>query len=173
LQTSVHSLLSSHLLSNNIKIKIYKTIILLVLCGCETWFVTLREEGKLRGFENRVLKRILGPKREEGAGNWRKLYSEELHNLCALPDIIRVIKSRRIRWAGHVAWTGGMRNAYKMLVRKSEGKIPLWIPGHRWEDNIRMNLGETVWESADWMNLSQDRVQWQALVNMVMNLWVS
>jgi hypothetical protein len=96
------------LLSTNIKTIIYKTIILpVVLYGCGTWSLTLREERRLRGFENRVLRRIFGPKRDEATGSWRKLHNEELHNLYSSPSIIRMIKSRRMRWAGHVARIGG------------------------------------------------------------------
>jgi hypothetical protein len=92
------------LLTGNVKVKIYKTIILpVVLYGCETWSVTLREEHRLKVFENRVLRRIFGPKRDEVTGEWRKLHIEELHNLYSSPDNIRQVKSRRMRWAGHVA----------------------------------------------------------------------
>jgi hypothetical protein len=99
----VQSLLSSHLLSRYLKVKIYKSIILpAVLYGCKTWSLTLREEHRLRVFENRVLRGIFGPKRDEVMGEWRKLHNGELHNLCSSPDIIRQIKSRRMRWAGHV-----------------------------------------------------------------------
>jgi hypothetical protein len=102
--------LSSRLLSRNVKVKIYKTIILLVvLYGCETWYLTLREEHRLRVFENRVLRRIFGPKRDEVMGEWRKLHIEELHNLYSSADIIRQVKSRRMRWAGHVARMGEER----------------------------------------------------------------
>jgi len=95
---SVQNLLSSSFLSKNLRIKIYKTIILpVVLCGCETWSLTLREEPRLRVFENRVLRRIFGPKRDEVTGEWRKLYSEELNNLYSSPNIVRVIKSRKMR----------------------------------------------------------------------------
>jgi hypothetical protein len=108
---SVQNLLSSLLLSKNLKFKICKTIILpVVLYGCEIWSVTLREEHRLRVFENRVLKRIFGPKREED-GSWRKLHNE-LHNLYSSPNIVRVIKSRRMRWAGHVACMGNGRSVY-------------------------------------------------------------
>jgi hypothetical protein len=101
-------LYSSRLLSKNIKIRIYKSIILpVVLYVCETYPLTLREEHRLRVFENRELRRILGPKRDEVTGDWRKLHSEELHNLYSSPNIIRMIKSRRMRWAGHVARMGG------------------------------------------------------------------
>jgi hypothetical protein len=99
--------LSSRLLSKNIKIRIYKTIILpVVLYRCETWSLTLREEQRLRVFENRVLRRIFGPKRDEVTGDWRKLHSEELHNLYSSPNIIKMIKSRWMRWAEHVARIG-------------------------------------------------------------------
>jgi hypothetical protein len=93
LATIRFSLLSSHLLARNVKVKIYKTIILPVLYGCETWSLMLREEHRLRVFENRVLRRIFGPKRDEVTGEWMKLHSEELHNLYSSPDIIRQVKS--------------------------------------------------------------------------------
>jgi hypothetical protein len=99
--------LSYRLLSKNIKIRIYKTIILpVVLYGCETWSLILREEHRLRVFENRVLRRLFGPKRDIVTGDWRKLHNEELHNLYSSPDIIRIIKSKRMRWAEHVALMG-------------------------------------------------------------------
>jgi hypothetical protein len=98
--------LSSRLLSRNVKVKVYKPIILPVLYGCETWPVSLREEHRLRVFESRVLRRIFGPKRDEMTGEWKKLHNEELHNLYSSPDIIRQIKSRRMRWSGHVARMG-------------------------------------------------------------------
>jgi hypothetical protein len=99
---SIQNLLSSHLLSKNIKVRMYKTTILpVILYGCETWSPILRKEHKLRVFENRVLRRIFGPKRAGVMGGWRKLHNEELHNLCSLPSIIRIIKSRRMRWVGH------------------------------------------------------------------------
>jgi hypothetical protein len=140
----VQSLLSYHLLSKNVKVKIYKTIILpVVLYGCETWSLTLREEHRLRVFENRVVRRIFGPKRDEVTGEWRKLHNEKLHNLYSSPDIIRQVKSRRMRWAGHVARMGEERKVYKVLVGKPEGKRPLGIPRRRWEDGIRMDLMET------------------------------
>jgi hypothetical protein len=91
-------------------------------------------------FENRVLRRIFGPKRDEVTGGWRKLHNEELHNLYCLPSIIRIIKLRRMRWAGHVAWMGEKRNVYRLLVRKPEGKRPLGRPRHRWMYNIKINL---------------------------------
>jgi hypothetical protein len=138
---SVQSLLSSRLLSRNVKVKIYKTVILpVVLYGCETWSLTLREENRLRVFENRVLRRIFGPKRDEVTGEWRKLQNEELHILYSSPNIIRQIKSRKIRWAGHVARMGEERNVYRALMGKPEGKRPLGRPRRRWEDVIRMDL---------------------------------
>jgi hypothetical protein len=108
---SVQSLLPSRLLSRNVKVKPHKTIILpVVLYGYETWSLTLKEEHRLRVFENRVLRRIFGPKRDEMTGEWKKFHSEELHNLYSSPDIIRQVKSRRMRWAGHVARMGEERS---------------------------------------------------------------
>jgi hypothetical protein len=106
----VQNLLSSRLLSKNLKVGIQRTIILpLVLYECETWLLTLREECRLRVFENRVLRRIFGPKRDEVTGDWRKLHNEELNDLYCSPNILQVIKSRRMRWAEHVAWVGKKR----------------------------------------------------------------
>jgi hypothetical protein len=123
---SVQNLLSYRLLSKNLKIRIYRTIILpVVLYGCKTWSLTLKEERKLGLFENRVLRRIFGPKKDEVAGEWRKLHNEELNSLYSLPNIVRVIKSRRMRWAGHVAHMGEGRGVYRVLVGKPEGKRPL------------------------------------------------
>jgi hypothetical protein len=119
---SIQNLLSSHLTSKNLKIKIYRTVILPVaLYGCETWSLTLREEHRLRVFENRVLRRIFGPEREED-GSWRKLHNDELHSPYSSPNIVRVIKSRRTRWAGHVARMGEGRCVYRILVGRPEGK---------------------------------------------------
>jgi hypothetical protein len=138
------------LLSNNLKIRIYKTIILpVVLYECETWSLTFREEHRLRVFENRVLRRIFGPKRDEVTGEWRKLHNEEFRDLYSSPSIIRIIKSRRMRWAGHVARMGEKRNAYRLLVGKPEGRRPLGRPRRRWVDNIRMDLGEVGWGDVD------------------------
>jgi hypothetical protein len=109
--------LSSSLLSKNIKFTIYRTIILpFVLYGCEAWSLTLRKEHRLRVFENRVLRRIFRPKRDEVTGEWRRLHNEELNDLYSSPNIIWVIKSRRIRWARHVAHMGDRRGAYMVLV---------------------------------------------------------
>jgi hypothetical protein len=115
-------------------------ILPVVLYGCETWSLKLREEHRLRVFENRVLKKIFGPKRDEVMGEWRKLHNEELRDLYTSPNIIRIIKLRRMRWAGHVARMGEKRNAYGLLVGK--GKRLLGRPRRRWVDNIRMALGE-------------------------------
>jgi hypothetical protein len=114
--------LSSRLLSRNVKVKIYKTIILpVVLYGCETWSLTLREERRLRVFENRVLRRIFGPKRDKVMGEWRKFHNEEHHNLYSSLDIIRQVKSRRMKWAGHVARMGEERKEFNVLVVKPKG----------------------------------------------------
>jgi hypothetical protein len=164
--------LSSRLISKNLKIKIYKTVILpVVLYGCETWSLTLREEHRLRVFENRVLRGKFGPKREED-GSWRKLHDDELHSLYSSPNIVRVIKSWRMRWAGHVARMGKRRGVYWVLVGRPEGKRPLGRPRRRWEDNIKMDHREIVIDRANWIQLAQDRVQWRACVNTVMNLRV-
>jgi hypothetical protein len=134
--------MSSRLLSKNLKIRIYKTIILpLVLYGCETWSLGLREEHRLRVFENRVLRKIFGPKRDEVTGEWGKLHNEELRDLYSLPSTIGIIKSRRLRWAGHVAQMGEKSNAYGLLVVKPEEKRPLGRQRRRWVDNIGMGLG--------------------------------
>ena len=157
----------------NLKIKIYKTIILLVvLYGCETWSLTLREERKLRVFENMVLRRIFGSRRDEVAGKWRRLHNEELNDLYSSPNIVRVIKSRRMRWAGYVARMGEVRLVYRVLVGKPEGKRPLGRPRHRWVDNIRMDLQEVGCGFMDWIGLAQDRDRWRTLVSAVMNLRV-
>jgi hypothetical protein len=152
----IQSLLSSRLLSRNLKVKIYETIILpVVLHGCETWSLTFREEHRLKVFENRVL-RIFGPKRDEVMGDWRKLHNGELHNLYSSPFIIREIKSRRMRWAGHVARMGEGRNVYRVLVGKPEGKRPLGRQRHRWEDGIKMDLREIgwgVWSGFTWLRI--------------------
>jgi hypothetical protein len=123
-------------------------------------------------FENRVLRRIFGPKRDEVTGEWRKLHIEELHNLYSSTDIIRQVKSRRMRWAGHVARMGEERKVYKILVGKPEGKRPLGRPRSRWEDGIRMDLREIGLGCVDWIRLAQDRDRWRAVASAVMNLRV-
>jgi hypothetical protein len=135
-------------------VKIHKTIILpVVLYGCETWSLTLREEHRVRVSENKVLWRIFGPKRDEVTGEWRKLHNEELHNFYSSPDIIRQVKSRRMRWAGHVARIAEERNVYK--VQGSE-----WILG-RWAGG--------VWIGSSWLRIGAGG---GGLVNTVMNLRV-
>ena len=110
--------------------------------GCETWSLILREERKLRVFENRVLRRIFGPKSDEVTGEWRKLHNEELNDLYSSPNIFRVIKSRRMRWAGHVARVRERRSVYRFLLGEPVGKRPLGRPRRRWEGNIKMDLQE-------------------------------
>jgi hypothetical protein len=128
-----------------------------VLYGCETWSLTLREELRLRVFENKVRRRIFGPKRDEVTGGWRELHNEDLHGLYSSPSIIGVIKARRMRWAGHVARMGEVRGAHNILVGKPEGWSPLERPRHRWEDNIKMDLGEIGFGDVDWIHFAQDR----------------
>jgi hypothetical protein len=117
----------------------------------------LREKRRLRVFENRVLRRVFGPKRDEVTGEWRKLHNEELNDLYTLPSIVRMVKSRRMRWAEHVARMGEDRGVHSVLVGKPEGKKPLERPSRRWEDNIKMDLQEVRWGRGDWMELAQDR----------------
>ncbi|KAJ4446767.1 hypothetical protein ANN_13464 [Periplaneta americana] len=127
---------------------------------------------RLRVFENKVLRKIFGAKRDEVTGKWRKLHNAELHALYSSPDIIRNIKPRRLRWTGHVARIGESRNAYRVLVGRPEGKRPLERPRRRWEDNIKMDLREVGYDDGDWINLAQYRDQWRAYVRAAMNLRV-
>ena len=167
------SFVYSRLLSKNSKIKIHRTIILpVVLYGCETWSLTLREEREMMVFENMVLRRIFGPRRDEVTGEWRRLHNEELNDLYSSPNILRVIKSRRMRWAGHVARMGEERRVYRVLVGKPEGRRLLGRPRRRWVDNIRMDLQEVRCGYMDWIGLAQDRDRWLTLVSAVMNLRV-
>jgi len=170
---SVENLLSSRLLSKNLKIKIYRTIILpVVLYGCETCSLTLRGERKLRVFENMVLRRIFEPRRDEVTEEWKRLHNEELNDLYSSPYIVRVIKWRRMRLAGHVAGMGEERVVYRVLLGKPEGRNPLGRTRRRWVDNIRMDLQEVGCEYKDWIGLAQDRDRWRTLVSAVMNLRV-
>ena len=126
--------MSSSLLSTNIYIKIYRSVILpIVLYECETWYLTLREKLRLKVYGNWVLRRIFGIKRDEVTGEWRKLHNEELNDLFCSHNIFRVIELKRMRWAGHVACVGEKRGVLRVLVRKPEGKTPLGRPGHRWK----------------------------------------
>jgi hypothetical protein len=134
-----------------------------VLYGCETWSLTLREEHRPRIFENRVLRKISEPKREED-GTWRKLHNDELYGLYSSPNIGRVIKSRRIRWAERVARMGRGRGVYRALVGRTEGKRPLGRP--------RMDRRKLGIDGANWIRLAQDRMRWRAFVDTVMNLRV-
>ena len=132
----------------------------------------LREERKLRVFEKMVLRRIFGPRRDEVTGEWRRLHNEKLIDLYSSPNIVRVIKSRRMRWAGHVALMvalmGEERGVYRVLVGKPEGRRPR----RRWVDNIRMDLQEVGFGYMDWIGLAQDRDMWWTLVSAVMNLQI-
>jgi hypothetical protein len=145
-----------------VKIKIYK-IIPVVLYGCETWSLTLREEQRLRVLENRMLRRIFAPKRDEVTLGWRKLHNEELHNLYSSPDIIRMIKEDGMVRA--CSTYVEMRNAYKVLTGKPEGKTPLGRPRSRWENNIKIDVRELGWENVDWMHLVYGRDRLWALGN--------
>ena len=152
---------------------LYRIIILpVVLYGCENWSLTLREERRLRVFENRVLRRVFGLKRDDVTREWRKLHSEEHSDLYSLPNIVLVVKSRRMRWAGHVARMGEARGVHSVLIGKPDGKRPLGRPRRRWDDNIKMDLQEAGGGGGDWMELAQDRDRWRALVGTVRNLRV-
>jgi hypothetical protein len=124
----------------------------------------LREEHRLRVSENRVLRKIFGPKREED-GSWKKLHNDDLYSLCSSPNIVWV----KMRWAGHVACIGEGRGVYRVLDGRPEGKRPLERPKRRWEDNLNLDLRETGIDGANWIELAQDRVQWRAFMNTVMN----
>ena len=151
----MQNLLSSSLLSKNLKIKIYRTIILSVVYGCETWSLTIREERRLRVFENSLL-RIFGPKRDKVTEEWKKLHHEEFNDLYSSPNIVRVSKSRRVILAGHVASKGESRGVYRILVGKPEGNRLLERPWRRWEDNIKMDLQEVGCGGMDWNELAQE-----------------
>jgi len=140
--------------------------------GFETWSLTLREEHRPRVFENKMLRRIFEPKRDEVTREWGKLHNEELNDLYSSSIIFRVITSRRMRWAGHVARMMERRGAYIVLVGNPERKRPLGRPRRRWEDNIKVDLQEVGYGGMDWIDLAQDRDRWWALVNVVMNLRV-
>jgi hypothetical protein len=160
------------LLSKNTKIRVYRTIILpVVLYGCETWSLTLREQQRLRVFENRVLRRIFGPKRDGATGEWSRRHNEELNDLYSSLNIIRVIKSRRMRGAGHVArmragevhtgfWWGNLREGDDLGDSSVDGRIILERIFKKWGWGM------------DWIELAQNRDRWRALVNAVMNIRV-
>jgi len=131
----------------------------------------LWEERKLRVFENMVLRRIFRPRRDEVTGEWRRLHKEELNDLYCSPNFVRVIKSRRMKWAGHVARMGE-RGVYRVLVGKPEGRRPLGRPRHSWVDNIKMDLQEVGCGYMDWIGLTQGRDRWRTLLSAVMNIRV-
>jgi hypothetical protein len=140
------------------------------LYGRETWYLTLREEHRLKVFKNRVLRRIFGPKRDEVTGERKKLHSEELHILYSSPNISQ-IKSRKMRWAGHVARMGEERKVHRVLVGKPEVKRLLGRLKHRWDDLMRMDLREIdvgVWSGSSWLRIGANR----AIVVAVMDLWI-
>jgi hypothetical protein len=134
-------------------------ILPVVSYGCETWSLILGEERNLKVSENRMFRRIFGPKRDETIGGWRKLHNEELHNLYTSPNtrIIRIMKSRGMRWTVHVASMGVTMILYRILVGKPEGKRPLRRPRRKQEGNIKMDLRETGWGDLHWIHLAQDR----------------
>jgi hypothetical protein len=115
--------------------------------------------------ENRVLRRIFGPKRDEVTGCWKKLHNEELHGLYSSPGTIRVIKARRMRWTGHVTCMGEVRDVYNILVGRPEGRRPLGGPRRRWEDNIKLDLREIGFGDEERIHLAQDRDRWRAVLN--------
>ena len=119
-----------------------------------------------------MLRRVFGPKRDEVTGEWRKLHNEELSDLYSLPNIVRVVNSRRMRWARHVMRMAEGRGVHRVLVGKPEGKRPLGRPRRRWEDNIKMDLQEVRGSCGHWKELAQDRDRWRALVGTVRNLRV-
>ena len=143
-----------------------------VLYGCETWSLILREERRLRVFENRVLRRVFGPNRDEVTMEWRKLHNEELNDLYSLLNIVRVVKSR-MRWAGHVERMGEERGVHRVLVEKPEGKRPLGRPRRRWEDNIKMDFQKVGGGREDWIGLAHDRDGWRAVLSTVRNFRVT
>jgi len=132
----------------------------------------LREERKLRVFKNMVLRRIFGPRRDKVTGEWRRLHNEEQHDLYSSPNTVLVIKSRRMRWAGHVARMGEERGVYRVLVGKPEGRRRLGRPRRRWADNTKLDLQEVGCGYMDWIGLALDRDRWRTLVSAVMNLRV-
>jgi hypothetical protein len=126
----------------------------------------------LQNLQESIILKMFGPERDEVTGGWIKLHNEELHNLYSSPSIIRMIKSRRMRMAGHVARMVAKWNAYRILVGKPEGKRQLGRPRRMWVDNIKMDLREMGWDDIDWIDLAQDRAQWRVLVNTVINFRV-
>jgi hypothetical protein len=153
---------------------IYKIIISILSCDLTAVFplIVCYQNGMNKvNTDSVVVRRVFGPKRYEVTGEWRKLRNEELNDMYSIPNIVRVVKLRRMRWAGHVARMGEKRVVHRVLVGKPEGKRPLGRPRRRWEDNIKMDV-EEVGCRGDWMELAQDRDRWRALVSTVKNLRV-
>jgi hypothetical protein len=150
---SVQRLSSFRLLSKSIKIKIHRREI---SYGSDSWSLTFREVHRLKVFENRVLK-TFEPKREGILRGWRKVRNEEILNLYSSPNILRMIKSRRMRWTEHVEHMGQKSSAYRILLGKAEGKRQIGRPRRRWENNIKMHYREVGWGVMDWIGLAQDR----------------
>jgi hypothetical protein len=134
--------------------------------------LTLREKYRLRVFENRVLRKILGPKTEKAAGSWVRLYNEELHNLHSSTNIVSLIKLMRMRRVWCVACVGERRNAYKIFVGEPEGIRPLGRTRRRWEDNIGTDVREIGWGGVSRIHLAQDKVHWWALVDTIMKFLI-
>ena len=158
---SFETILSSRLLSKKLKVNTYKTTVLYYRFYCKIRYAIIEE-----------LRKIFGAKGEQITGEWRKLHNAELYALYSSPNIIRNLKSRRLRWARHVARMEQSRNTYRVLVGKPGGKRPLGRPRRRWEDHIKMDLREVGCDPEDWIALAEDRDQWWAYVRVVMNLWV-
>ena len=169
---TVQTVFYSRFLSKNLKIKIIKTIIfLVVLYGCETLSLRLNKGCKTRVFENLTMRRIFWPKRNENR-EWRRLHNEELLSSYRSASIVRVIKFRRLRWVAHVARMDEGQRSFKILTDKPTWKRPLGGPRCRWEDNIRMDLNEIATNTRNWVDSAQDRDYYRAFVNAVLNLRV-
>ena len=145
-------------------LRLQKYYLSVVLYGCETWLLTFGEDRRIGLFETRVLRRIFGPKRDEVMREWRKL----LTGLYSSPKIVQMIKLRKMRWV-HI---GERRDVYMVLVGKPEGRRPHGKPKRRWDDNIQIDLPQMGCGGMDWMELTQDKDRWWALVNAIMNLRV-
>jgi hypothetical protein len=136
------------------------------------WSLILREEHMWKVCETAVLRKIFGPKRNKVTGDWRRVHNEELHDLYTSSTVIQAVKLRGMRWVGHVSCMGKKRDAYSVLEEQPEEKTPLGRPRHTWEDNIKMDFKETVWEGMDWIDVTHDIHKWQDVVDVVMNIWV-
>ena len=170
---ATNKLLKSRLLSRKTKIRIYKTIILpVVLYGCETWPLTRAQENRFRVFENKVLRKIFGTKKDEVGWEYRKLHNHELEELYKSPSIVRIIKSRRLRWAGHVARMSEERTARTIFAQKPRSKRPLGRPTRRWKDNVLQDLEEIGRNQVPWTEFAQNRVEWRSCVEAAMNFRV-